>query len=351
MGNKIHKSKSNKAESNNIKHDHSSIDTDIFKDSEQIYDHSRINTDIFKNSEQICNGYDNCCYLTRIMEAFSYHNILSSKHPEIFVDFCDRYYTKQYLEDYIHFMCVHKDDLNNIKQLQSNNCSKVNGCFLTQRHFRDRMRNNEEKHDDEAENVLIDIFDNMHFYMYHMEECGLRIKINMDDIENAYENQNVSVYADEIIATIENEIQKTKKKCGLFKRLDSAKNSKFNIVQSNCYKKVKVIYDSEENDEKQDAKSNKSSNTKDKKSVFKKIQNAMRKINIRKEKREETFTDDLLHHIGSVGVEKSIIRNLTKYLLSQEYDTDCIENDIDIYDDIAYCNILNASNVKCIKKI
>eukprot|EP01084_Bolivina_argentea_P195650 335581_1 len=74
--------------------------------------HHTINTSIFQNNDTKCNGYNDCSYINRIMTALSYYQQLSSTQPQKFIDFCDTYYSKQYLPDYIHSMCIHKNDIN-----------------------------------------------------------------------------------------------------------------------------------------------------------------------------------------------------------------------------------------------
>eukprot|EP01084_Bolivina_argentea_P093516 168181_1 len=68
--------------------------------------------------------------------------------------------------------------------------------------------------------------------------------------------------------------------------------------------------------------------------------------------KETTFTDDILDHISSVGVDKKAVRGLKEYLFAEEYDTDGIKNDIDIYGDEKKSNLLEASrySLNCIEK-
>eukprot|EP01084_Bolivina_argentea_P072083 130917_1 len=304
---------------------------------------------MFSNKEEICNGYSNCCYIKRIMTALSYYNDLSVNTPDGFIEFCDKYYDKQYLEDYIHFICVHKNDINSIKKLHSDSCLNVNGCVCTGRHFRDKSS----RHDDaknESDALCIDIFDSIHFYIHHMEECGLRISINKDYIRNENDIKDnmhdIKHIRDERVALIQQEIENRAKKCGLYKRLNDTKNSKFNIMHNNYNINMTNICDAGQND-KQDGKNevkpnntNENSSKKGSKSVWKKIQSTVsqyfgKKNTKTKEKyvKEQTFMDYMLDDIGSVN-------KLREYLLVEEYDTDCIENDIDIYDDTGDCNLL-----------
>eukprot|EP01084_Bolivina_argentea_P040762 75251_1 len=67
---------------------------------------------VFQNNDDKCNGYKDCTFVKRIMTALSYYNKVSSQKPQQFITFCDKYYSKNYLQDYIHFICVHKNDIN-----------------------------------------------------------------------------------------------------------------------------------------------------------------------------------------------------------------------------------------------
>eukprot|EP01084_Bolivina_argentea_P062312 113934_1 len=72
----------------------------------------KIDTSIFQNNDNKCNGINDCSSVKRIMTALSYYNETSSQRPNDFITICDEYYSKNYLQDYIHFICVHKNDIN-----------------------------------------------------------------------------------------------------------------------------------------------------------------------------------------------------------------------------------------------
>eukprot|EP01084_Bolivina_argentea_P113052 201577_1 len=279
-----------------------------------------INTNIFENDDQNCNGYDDCSSITRLMTILLYYSKTYSQNPNEFIDFCDKYYAKSYLKDYIHFICIHKNDINK-NETENETCRMVSTCSSTTRHYRDRT-NEEMKTDENGETqqrLYVDIFDSIHFYMCHMAECGLRISINEDNIKDIVDDE-YSNCQDEVIAFIQNEIERKQAKCGLFKRLDNTKNSKFNIMQiSNINSGNEKI-----------------------------------KIDWKKEMTQETtFTDQILECIASTGIKKSIVTDLREYLTCEEYDTDSIQNDINICDDEKNSNLLEATryNLNCIAVI
>eukprot|EP01084_Bolivina_argentea_P183908 317295_1 len=142
------------------------------------------NLNILKTNDKECNSYNNCSYLKRLMTALSHYHTLSPENTDQCVDFINTHYPKQYLQDYIHFICVHKNDIDKINNMIKTICTNSNTCFSTQRHFRDRMQN------ENYLNVCIDILDTIHFYIYHMEECGLRISVHDSfDINNKYKDE------------------------------------------------------------------------------------------------------------------------------------------------------------------
>eukprot|EP01084_Bolivina_argentea_P291449 500914_1 len=274
-----------------------------------------------------CDGSDTCQAIQRLIPALSYYHQVSDR-PSKFIDYCNKHYSKQYLEDYIHFISLHKNNRHEIQQnTKHRQCSNVNSCTSTLRHYRDRERIRIENKNDQVSHMCIDIFDNLHFYIYHMEETGLRLSMNkIDDHKDDFHNDD-SKLKDEKIAAIQKEIEIKQKKCGEFKRLDGTKNSKFNILKFN-YDTGDII-------------------KQHKQSIWKKAQNAMNKHlknennkNADEDQTEETFIDELIHHINSLGVDEKIVNGLKEYLYLEEYDTESIQNDIDIYIKEKHCNLL-----------
>eukprot|EP01084_Bolivina_argentea_P047564 87650_1 len=329
-----------------------------------------IDTTVFKTSKKECNGCNDCPRIERIITALSYYDKLSSKDPNTFTSFCDKYYSKRYLEDYIHLISVHKNDAST-DQLENKTCTGVRGCTSTTRHYRDRSQHEDIKADDTRKNMYFDIFDSLHFYIYHMEECGLRISLNeYKDDSKDIDDDNYSDYRDEVIATIQNEIEIRRQKCGSFRRLDNTTNSKFNMMQINYENDDETEYSNgksnsnldEKLDEKLDDKSDENTNIPVKKqknrSLWKNIQSTMGKYFGKKEiqekaQKEKTFTDELFEQIGSNGVDEAVVSDLRQHLIMEEYDTDSIKNDIDIYCQQKKCNLLEATrySLNCIEEI
>ncbi len=51
----------------------------------------------------------------------------------------------------------------------------------------------------------------------------------------------------------------------------------------------------------------------------------------------------MFDHINLAGINGNVLRGLHSYLLAEEYDTEGIKSDIDIYDDEKNCNLLEAT--------
>eukprot|EP01084_Bolivina_argentea_P307362 531255_1 len=91
-----------------------------------------IDTNIFKTNEEKCNGFKECSFVKRIMTALLYYNKISSEKTQTFINFCDKYYSKHYLQDYIHAIDIHKNDINKDEK-KTETCPMVSGCLSTTR--------------------------------------------------------------------------------------------------------------------------------------------------------------------------------------------------------------------------
>ena len=70
--------------------------------------------------------------------------------------------------------------------------------------------------------------------------------------------------------------------------------------------------------------------------------------------RENTFTDTMFAYIADkLDNNNNVLSDLSEYILYEEYETDCIMSDIDIYLNDSVCNIFYGinNNIKCIQYI
>eukprot|EP01084_Bolivina_argentea_P285951 490458_1 len=192
-------------------------------------------------NDEICEGESNCPYLQRIMYSLQlYHklvsenNIPSGKHT--FIQFCNNSY-KKCVDDYTHLICVHSNDLNKItSQLEAHysvtQCNNVDQCKMLQRHYRDRSKNEEYKTDNDEDDFYIELFDTIHFYLFHLKQLGLRISNSDESNYNDNDDDNLQ-FIDKEIVFIRNEIEiKCKRYGSHFDRISNDVNSKFIIQQT-----------------------------------------------------------------------------------------------------------------------
>eukprot|EP01084_Bolivina_argentea_P083788 151683_1 len=144
------------------------------------------NVDIFQHDNNKCfgnDGTDDCDALHRLTQALQYHSVMNQ---EEFTDFCVNNY-KNALNDHIHFMTVHSNQIEKIhnKLIHNNN---ISGCTLSKcnvfvRHYRNargtqKIKQTEHKSNDEIYTFYTDLFDRFHLFIYHLFDIGLRISSN-----------------------------------------------------------------------------------------------------------------------------------------------------------------------------
>ena len=210
-----------------------------------------IDFEIFKANKQKCTGFSDCSHLLRIINSLKYYETLLSSNvnaKRIFIQFCvDRYV--MFLDDYIHFVCVHSHHLKEITDhLETNGnllkCNNINQCKSTQRHYRNRIddtQNENNTDNDEQEdkyNFYVEMFDTIHFYLFHLEHLGLRVlnkkTMNVDNNNDPKkDDMDYLNCIDEEIVFISKQIEAKRQKYNLhFHRLETVNNSKFLIQQT-----------------------------------------------------------------------------------------------------------------------
>eukprot|EP01084_Bolivina_argentea_P145990 255758_1 len=143
-----------------------------------------IDLEIFREYKHECNGHNKCSYLSRMICALRYYQLQTGT---TFIEFCVDVYGQQCLDDYIHFICNH---INNINQLNNNNCkcTNITRCKFRTNHL--RKRNEAAKNSNEKYNFYIDIFDSIHFCLFHLKDTGFRMQINDTEDQNDLKRQN-----------------------------------------------------------------------------------------------------------------------------------------------------------------
>ncbi len=161
----------------------------------------RMDFDIFKLNGTECfskSGDEiiikDCDYINRLIHGLKYYQLLqianNRLNDDIFADFSIERYRNQMITDWIHFISVHSNDLDDINAELVNDanfgeCSMEN-CVLFERYYNERGRrlmDNKNK-TETGDPILLfysDLYDNMHHYLYHLYDIGLRIKHDDDD--------------------------------------------------------------------------------------------------------------------------------------------------------------------------
>eukprot|EP01083_Nonionella_stella_P101748 288722_1 len=253
---------------------------------------------VFHNGDEGCNckgGYiGNCISFKRISTGLNYYSLFdivnNENDEQIFAHFMNEIYTlKRMHNDYAHILHNHQHQIQEIKQLlteqgTSEECNLSN-CTFTTRHHTD-----EEKKESDHENTLDPLlnlakqrFDSLHFYFFHLFECGLRSMCKDDDDEIKGDDEvNTDRYKclDDDFSDLITRINETRANTEGFRRLKN--NTKFNLAVN-------------------------SSTNQD---------------------RELIFLDHMMQNLlATVSVQEDILF-VYKYLMDAQYDTDTIQYDI-----------------------
>eukprot|EP01084_Bolivina_argentea_P198267 339562_1 len=189
---------------------------------------------------------DDCLSTKRITKVLKYYQTLSFMSKDTdkqkLVESCHKY--KCLLDDYIHILCVHNNesDLEQIFSLLINDC-ELNHCDITKctyslRHFRNRhadkiQRENCQTHDTVEFLFYMDIMDQIHCYLYHLYDTGLRIK--RKDIQNYVDDYKSP--ADSEFVNVCNIIKSKKGKLAQNNNSHRFQQNKFNVIFTQKNKK------------------------------------------------------------------------------------------------------------------
>eukprot|EP01084_Bolivina_argentea_P008582 16050_1 len=129
------------------------------------------------------------------------NNIKQKTDKDKFIKYITETYT-QFLNDYIHIMDKHNNDIEEISESMVRDFSLMNtcdikNCSLLRNHFRDRnYAKNELKADDINMTFYIDIMNCMHCHLYHLYDIGMRVKMDEKNKNIIINNNNKIQYFD-----------------------------------------------------------------------------------------------------------------------------------------------------------
>ena len=245
-----------------------------------------VDLSIFKEEAEACTDSDHtkCAAVNRLALGLKYFSLLNVKDNEknqgIFMAFInDVYY--QILDDHNHLILCHNDNLLEISEgIFASKCS-MKTCKFTQRHFESESNINIK--DDQPLNFYVNLFDGLHFWIYHSFDGGFRVKPEgelgeaTEAKEDEKENQTLIDAEFERMNIV---IRKTDLETEPFERISTTENTKFTISLS----------------EEQD---------------------------------DTTYLDELYGHLASESVPPQTVSTLRAYVNAEWFDSDSVKEDLD----------------------
>eukprot|EP01084_Bolivina_argentea_P197919 339063_1 len=210
---------------------------------------------MFEKSQSICNTFNkeniisNCSYLQRIRVALNHYERFCGNNSlnqsidgkESFSRFCMESY-HSLLDDYIHLITQHDDDLLKISnELQNEygmkvNCS-VDTCDKLRRHYGRRKQTkqfNDElecKHDGKID-FYCGYFDQIHHFLFHLFDIGIRSNHQQITESKNDTNDGINMDCHDKIFALTTDVVKSKSKKYDIDRYNQT-NNKFNIKINN----------------------------------------------------------------------------------------------------------------------
>ena len=162
-----------------------------------------------------------CESLKRIKSVVRYHPIVS---VEQLVHFCDSYYPKQaLLEDYIHFVDRHCDH-NSIQCISDDLSERIKCIDLNQCTAIKRHYDIASEQSSESNHFCVDLVDSLHLNIFHLKTLGLRDSMQIEEERKQIEDPLI----DRKMDSMNHRIQRAKRRFYI-NRLDDVQNSKFNL--------------------------------------------------------------------------------------------------------------------------
>ena len=128
-----------------------------------------------------CNSYSSCLAVHRLISLMKEFTKLENQH--VLVDFMENVYSIQIHDDMYHLMKYHQNDLEDIYQnliLNKYQLQKCNfrDCINSDRHYRVIKTNKNNKW--KHLSLYIETMDSLHFLLYHLYDSSLRIKSGLN---------------------------------------------------------------------------------------------------------------------------------------------------------------------------
>eukprot|EP01084_Bolivina_argentea_P000583 1095_1 len=148
-----------------------------------------------KNNDHVlylsCKSINKCGHTKRILDILSEYQFINNDDESAVIALCTQQYDSL-VNDYIHLLEVHnsESDLDKILNLITDEYNfaecNLNNCALAVRCYRDRDDNKKPNTDYDAAFIFYqDILDQIHCFLFHLYDVGLRVKAkNLQVMEN-----------------------------------------------------------------------------------------------------------------------------------------------------------------------
>eukprot|EP01084_Bolivina_argentea_P101404 181815_1 len=285
----------------------------------------------------------NCTHLERLSIGLKYHNLCVDK-KEKFIEFCEKIYV-ELLNDIIHIIKLHggTDDLVRItdeltKDYGFKKC-KLSNCKKLERHYRrGRFRRDKNTQPDETDEFYSSCFDQIHHYIFHLFELGLRTNSPNVDLkqDNEHFHDDFS-RIDGIFKARRDLLRNRRKQCGFDVEKYNAENNKFNLHIAK-----KNAYIGKDNDQQYTQDISATENFKSLRDIYgvskKNVlptgatevwTKAKQIMNKYFEVRTNTFLDEINELIRTNKNVSDIVQKKLKYfIIDNEYDSDAVQYDL-----------------------
>eukprot|EP01084_Bolivina_argentea_P169002 292995_1 len=163
------------------------------------------------NNEEII---ESCSSLKRLMHALKYYSLLDISNSKIcgetLLNFIQNIY-HQFLDDFSHLIEEHQPQLHRIHASLLTNSKygfiqcDMKSCKYTSRHHsirdEDNINNNTVTVSDPMLRFCVEMMDSLHFYVFHLFDCGLRLISNANETTDSFEERKTAIYP--IVATFD----------------------------------------------------------------------------------------------------------------------------------------------------
>lgn len=200
---------------------------------------------IFENMKNsVCS--EDCVLVKRVLTALSYYSCLNTADNDndrlIFCNFMDKIYRHRVYDDAYHVSKCHQNKMNKILKLATTKF-KIRKCDLSTCSYSDRHYRINEKDDDPKSinqtdtkyfKLYQEVMDSMHFNIFHLFKCGLRVDMDMTsditDCKGTDSDTEYSPYFDSLFERMSSWIKKSRDATNRFRRLGG---NKYNITAIN----------------------------------------------------------------------------------------------------------------------